>query len=364
MRKSLIILAMCLGGLGAFAQDDDVYFVPSSEDNTQSSDTYTAPGRSSYAPIPSDDAEASSQENWADGRGNCGRDVDEYNRRGKNYKGNVLADTLTGQDLYNQGYDDGYEDGSCTARIVRFWSPRAGVYVSSPYYLDFYDLCYYDPWYYGYGWPYAYAWSGWWGWGSWYGWRPWHSSWYWGWGGWGDPWWGGPGYAWGGHGWRPEHWIPSNAERGPVGGWIAYGGRRGSGPATASNARSGISGRSSSTLGLAGRRGFGTRGSLGGSSNARTSRSFGNSSRSFGSSSRSGKSFTPSRSTSDRSQSSSRSSRSFSNERSSRSYSQPSRSSSSYSSGGYGGGSGRSFVGGGGRSGGGGGGGRSFGGRR
>ena len=180
MKKSLLLLALCLGSLSTYAQDDDVYFVPSSKDKVQSNDTYTAPGRSSYSPISGNEDNSTFQSsNWANGRGNGKWNVDDYNRRGRNYKSNV-SDTLDNQQTYNQGYEDGYEDGSCTARIVRFCSPRAGIYVSSPYYLDYYDLCY-DPFYYGYGSPWSISWSGWWGWGSWYGWRPYYSSWY-GWG--------------------------------------------------------------------------------------------------------------------------------------------------------------------------------------
>ena len=168
MKKSLLLLALCLGSLSTYAQDDDVYFVPSSKDKVQSNDTYTAPGRSSYSPISGNEDNSTFQSsNWANGRGNGKWNVDDYNRRGRNYKSNV-SDTLDNQQTYNQGYEDGYEDGSCTARIVRFCSPRAGIYVSSPYYLDYYDLCY-DPFYYGYGSPWSISWSGWWGWGSWYG---------------------------------------------------------------------------------------------------------------------------------------------------------------------------------------------------
>ena len=152
MKKSLLLLALCLGSLSTYAQDDDVYFVPSSKDKVQSNDTYTAPGRSSYSPISGNEDNSTFQSsNWANGRGNGKWNVDDYNRRGRNYKSNV-SDTLDNQQTYNQGYEDGYEDGSCTARIVRFCSPRAGIYVSSPYYLDYYDLCY-DPFYYGYGSP-------------------------------------------------------------------------------------------------------------------------------------------------------------------------------------------------------------------
>ena len=265
MKKSLFLLAMCLSSLFTYAQDDDVYFVPSSKDRTESNDTYTTPsGRSSYTPITGEDATFESS-NWAVGRGNGGRDVDAYNRRGKNYKG-FAADSLGMKDIYDQAYEDGYEDGSCTARIVRFYSPRAGVYVSSPYYFDYYDLCY-DPFFYGYGSAWSIGWSGWYGWGSWYGWRPYYNS-YWGWhspwyGSWYDPW-----YGWGGShwAWHPVRPLPANAERGIVGGWVSRGGSRGvNGVGYANN----TSGRGSSSLSG---RGFGN-----GSTNANTSR------RSFGS---------------------------------------------------------------------------------
>ena len=212
MKKSLLLLAMGLMSIGTYAQDDDVYFVPSSKSKIESNDTYTAPGRSSYTPIADNQNDANFESSdWANGRGNGKWDVDEYNRRGRNYKHNV-TDTISSQQSYDQGYADGYEDGSCTARIVRFWSPRAGIYVSSPYYLDYYDLCY-DPFFYGYASPWTFGWSSWWGWGSWYGWRPYYSSWYgWGWGGWYDPWydpWYNHGWGWHNHygwtAWRPSH---------------------------------------------------------------------------------------------------------------------------------------------------------------
>ena len=203
MKKSLLVLLMCLCTGGAYAQDDDVYFVPSSKDKTPSTVTGNN-SRSSYEPVVNSDELSS--DNWAEGRKNDHWDVDSYNRRGKNYRYN--SDTLSASADYDEGYADGYEDGSYTARLVRFWSPRPGVYVSSPYYLDYYDL-WYDPWFYGYGysWGWSFSWSGWWGWGSWYGWRPYYSWWGWGWGHWHDPWWGGPAYAWG-HG----HWRSSGLD--------------------------------------------------------------------------------------------------------------------------------------------------------
>lgn len=348
MKKSLMMLALGLCSLVSYAQDDDVYFVPSSKQNKTAVSAATK-NRSSYEGRTSQDQSFDlnyAQSDWANGRGNGGRDVDEYNRRGKNYKGEVLEDTLSSRDYYDQGYDDGYEDGSYTARIVRFWSPRPGVYVSSPYYMDYYDLCY-DPWYYGYGSPWSWSWSGWYGWGSWYGWRPyyagWSWGWSWGWGGWYDPWWGGPYYAWGG-GWRPGHWAPAGSRRGPVGGW-RLDPNAGSNRSYASDGRSYVGRRTpafGTTSGSSLRRGFDN------GNNGRTSnRSF------FNRSSRT-TTTTPSRSFGNTNNTPSRS---FDNSRStsapSRSFSQPSR---SFDSGNRG-------FGGGGRSSGGGGG-RSFGGRR
>lgn len=349
MKKSLLLIAVCLGlgSFGAYAQDDDVYFVPSSKAETEEKETYTAP-RSSYTTI--DEDERFGESNWAEGRTGGNRDVDDYNRRGRNYKGGD-ADSVQDRQSYDEGYDDGYEDGSFTSRLVRFWSPRAGVYVSSPYYMDYYDLCYYDPWYYGYGSPWSWGWSGWYGWGSWYGWRPYYSSlyWGWGWGGWYDPWWGGGWHH--GHGWYPSHWYPSNAQRGPLGGYIAYGGRRGSGATGTAGNRTHYSGRPSSSFGYTGR-GNGGRGTFG-TSGSRPSRNFGNStrpSRNYGTNgfgNRSDKSGT------------SRPSRSFGNSEPSRSsnrssFSSPSRSSGSFNRGSFGGGGRSGGFGGGGSRGGGG----------
>lgn len=70
MKKSLLLTTLCLSTLGVYAQDDDVYFVPSSKDKIESKDTYNAdPGRSTYTPIVTNNDEAFSQSNWANGRG-------------------------------------------------------------------------------------------------------------------------------------------------------------------------------------------------------------------------------------------------------------------------------------------------------
>lgn len=344
MKKSLLLLLMCLNVCGTYAQDDDVYFVPSSKQKTAKT-AQSVTGRSTYTPIQSD------EDNWAEGRGNGGRDVDAYNRRGRNYRGEC-SDTLADKSCYDQGYEDGFEDGTYTSRIVRFWSPRPGVYVSSPYYMDYYDLCY-DPWYYGYGAAWSWGWSGWWGWGSWYGWRPYYSSW-WGWGpswAWYDPWWGYPGW----HGHYPHHWYPSNAERGPRGGYLAYGGRRGTHGSAAFGGRGG-SMRPSGSLGMSGRYTGSTANrpsrSYGSGRVSGTPSSSGNSLRNNGTSTRPSRSFGNYRESGNTSNSYRGSESNRSSQRSS-SFSQPSRSSF---------GSGSGFSGGGSR--GGGGSGRSFGGRR
>lgn len=338
--------------LGTYAQDDDVYFVPSSKNKTTKTDTYVAPGQSSYTPIAPDNS-TFEQSNWAQGRSNGKWDVDAYNRRGKNYQG-AMADSMGVKKSYDQGYDDGYEDGSCTARIVRFWSPRVGVYVSSPYYLDFYDYAY-DPFYYGYGSAWSIGWSGWYGWGSWYGWRPYYSSWYgYGWHGWYDPWYN---YGWGwshspSWAWQPARPLPRNVERGPVGGWTARGGARGVGGfvSTNNNGRNSLGMTPSSTgRGFASGRGF----SNSTNSNRGNSGSFNMGTRRNGNAGNNRRPFNNVRSfreTPSNSTPSNNSNRTFSQP------SQPSRS--SFGSGGGFSGSSRGGFGGGGRSGG-----RGFGGR-
>ncbi len=350
MKKSLLLLALGLSSIGTYAQDDDVYFVPSAKDKVESRDTYTS-GHSSYTPIETDNS-AYESSTWADNRGNGKWDVDAYNRRGPKYKGQCYTDTTaqttksSSRQSYDEGYDDGYDDGYFTSRLVRFWSPRIGVCVSSPYYWDYYDYCY-DPFYYGYGSPWSWGWSGWYGWGSWYGWRPYYSSWY-GWGGWYDPWWGG---SWAWH--RPhfDGWHFQPNPRGFNGGYFAGNYNRGGAARSFSTVRPnyGSANRPSRNFG-----GFDTRNSSasrsGFQNGTRPSRQLGNSqtpSRQFGTdrSNRSMQQSQPSRSFSQPSQSTP-----------SRSFGTPSRSG-GFSGGGNMGGGGRSF-------GGGGGGGRSFGGRR
>jgi len=212
-------MAICLFSVAGYAQDDDVYFVPShNADKQQERETGT-----SHSAYTSHTGYTSS--NWAEGRGNGQWDVDEYNRRGSHR--DSLATASSGSSSVSDtapaySYEDA--DATYTVRLIRFHSPRVGVYVSSPYY----DSFFYDPFWTDF-WPYNY-----WAWNSWYGWA--HVGW-WPWGyGWYDPWYG-PHWAWnhwwGWHhgpawgGWYPPHHYPGtslagNVRRGPTGGYVAY----------------------------------------------------------------------------------------------------------------------------------------------
>lgn len=198
----LLIISAFVTGVCSYAQDDDLYFVPSKSDKAEAEPD--KPGRATYTPL----AETESS-NWAENREDY-RDVDDYNRRGHR------ADTTL---RYNDE-DESEDYGTYTTRIVRFHSPRIGVYVSSPYYIDVYDY-WYDPWYYSTWYDPWYA--------PWYGWG-WHSAYYWHSWGWG---WHYPHYGWGWHyphyGWGWAHHAPSNARYGHNGGWVSYSSRPASG---------------------------------------------------------------------------------------------------------------------------------------
>ena len=168
MKRKLLLIALLCTSLGAVQAQDDVYFVPSEETEKAAEEPAF---ESTYSNV-----FATGTDNWAEGRGNNGWDVDRYNRRGA-WADTAATDTTA---LYDGDEADEADDagGSCTARLVRFHAPTVGVVVSSPYYYDYFDvLCWYDPWFYDtyFGW-------GWYGWG----WRPYAwGAW---WGGWYDPW--------------------------------------------------------------------------------------------------------------------------------------------------------------------------------
>lgn len=198
---ALLVLAVATSAC-AYAQDDDVYFVPSK--SVKEAEASTKALSSDYEVLP---VEKRSADSWATNRRNDGWDVDAYNRRQQ------PADTVAAEAAAEDVED---ADGVYTTRLVRFHSPRVGVYVSSPYYTVLTDYYWYDPWlspwdynYYYYG-----AWYGW-GWSPFYYGGPyWHYAWH-------GPWWGyGWHHSWGGH-WHG----PSLAYR-PGGDRYLNGGRR------------------------------------------------------------------------------------------------------------------------------------------
>ena len=206
----LIITAVFTFVQTGFAQDDDIYFVPSKSNKQKAK---VEKSESSYDLIESDDF---SYDNWAEYRTNGSRDVDEYNRRKPSQKQDKVS---------QEEYDiDESANGTYTERIVRFHSPRVGIYVSSPFYVDYFDL-WYDPWFYDPWFGYTYV--------GWHGWGPspfyWHYSWYWN--SWYDPW--GPCYGWYNPHYYPGYYphyrpIPNGATRGPHGGYVYYGNRNNS----------------------------------------------------------------------------------------------------------------------------------------
>lgn len=176
------LVLMCIFALTASAQDD-VYYVPSKTvRQIQTADGEIVVPRAKKA--------------------NCyieARDVDDYNRRGSKTTvsySDVDADSIDSE--VNCSFDD-TEDGGycCTKKVMRFYGPRPGFVVSSPFYWeicygDAWDVFYdpwawgcpsfawwsyaYDPWYY-HRWYFRTCWDFTWGWHN----RWWHHS-YWGWG--------------------------------------------------------------------------------------------------------------------------------------------------------------------------------------
>ena len=174
MKTTRIYMLALAGTLacGAGYAQDDVYFVPSRKAATTATTQQPTTMRSSYENIATDGS--MDYDNWYEGRTDL-RDVDAYNRRTVPTDYDTIDDSYVPDEYY---MNDEPVDGLYTSRIVRFHSPR-GVIVASPYYWDYYDTYYYDPW---------------WGWrSSWY--SPWYSGWY---GGWYSPWYS---WSWYGHGW-------------------------------------------------------------------------------------------------------------------------------------------------------------------
>ena len=134
---AILILATCFASW-SFAQDDDVYFVPTkarkAAEAKKLQERQQRRLQSDYEYIQNQGYGADAfrdNDNWASGRVGQ-RNVDEYNRR------QATPDTSYVPDA---GYD---EEGVYTSRLIRFHSPRVGVVVSSPYYGFWVDC--YDPW--------------------------------------------------------------------------------------------------------------------------------------------------------------------------------------------------------------------------
>lgn len=213
MKTKLLLTALFAAmSLGGYAQDDDMYFVPTKK---QKQAEREAAQRETPKVLHEECDETVAGE----------RDVDEYNRRGKAKDDVVLTDSAgvqwtlivdengetmwvpveeTDADTAVAAADTTYDfvdedDYVYTRRLKRYHDYYSPVYCVTVYDPWYYDSWYYDPWYY----------TGWYGYG-------WHAHAHWGWG-WSYGWGWGPGWGWGG--WYPVY--PSY----PSYGW---GGRRGS----------------------------------------------------------------------------------------------------------------------------------------
>lgn len=224
MKGKLYIASLFLSlPLMAWAQSD-VYYIPSKKVKTVVTTT-NRPSVSSDSrqyDYDTQEVKAYNSQNYIENR-----DVDEYNRRSRNTE--TYADNNSQTDTRSQSYDEREMDNyNYSKRIVRFYSPRPGIMISSPYYWDicysdvwdvYYDTwafalpsyvywsCAYDPWIYN-RWWYRSCWDYTWGWydpfwgHSYWG---WHRPLYWGWhrpcyGGWAHS-----GHHFNPHWYRPIH---------------------------------------------------------------------------------------------------------------------------------------------------------------
>ena len=180
--NKLIALLLLALPLTVWAQDD-MYFVPKKKAKTQQA-------AASQRSIPVEIVYADDEPLDISG---STRDVDEYNRRTPvtttgeaqlvqqpdgTFAFQVSADDsarMTADQLYTQGYRDGYMDGedySLTRRMNRF--NYVSLYASPWYWSIRYDPFYWDDWYWGYSWSRPY-----WGYSyyGYYGYRPYHYGW-------------------------------------------------------------------------------------------------------------------------------------------------------------------------------------------
>ena len=344
MKKSVFLIsALLFLSVGAYAQDDDMYFTPSKTSKVNKTDKQPLKIQDgSY----DEDDDAVYDADYSNGKKYSDAEIDAYNRRGYNVSKDTLfigdgdKEANYNADRYADEY--GSNDYYYSGRLARFHEPAVNIYFGYgvPYWgwsYGYYDWAWgYDPywsWNYGWGWnwyPRYYGWYGGWGWSY-----PWHYHYGWNDWGWHRP--SGGGRPWRNNSWNGGRYIAGQTDYhrvGSAGGTIWGGGR---------NYRSAIERNGTTTSYSANSRGFGT------NRTNNTGRVNGNvTTRSFGSTRSYNSNNTSTRSVGGNVSTSSSSSRSFGSGSSS-----PSVSTRSFG----GGGGGRSF-------GGGGGGGRSFGGGR
>ncbi|MBQ9286299.1 MAG: hypothetical protein IJ209_08475 [Bacteroidaceae bacterium] len=224
-KKLLAAMALLFVPLATIVAQDDVYFVNKRAKQAKAEAEAKARAEQEarkYVPVQIVYADEDEPVNVSGSK----RDVDEYNRRGRSVSqgryvespdgtftyqlpGNdtlyIMEDSMAvttrslANDVYAQGYNEGYQDGedyAYTRRLNRFG--YGGAYAS-PWYYSYYDPFFYDDWYWGYD-PYWYGgYYGWhrpyWGYGGYYGWRGYYGYydpyWYGGYYGWGYPYYGG-----------------------------------------------------------------------------------------------------------------------------------------------------------------------------
>lgn len=214
MKKLFTLIIGASIAITSVAQEDDVYFVPTKK-TKETQKTQDAPSYI-YDSNQSIEQNTFDYDNWAEGQYFSDEEIDKYNRMNVSEE-SAVYDSVQ---LSEEKYANESADGTYTSRLVRFHSPRLGVYVSSPYYVDYYDLWYtpwyydpfyYSPYWYGYGW-YRYPWYGY------------HSCWDWCYG-WGPIWGCGyyPNYWWGHHHHHHHHHykpLYASGKIGPRGGWV------------------------------------------------------------------------------------------------------------------------------------------------
>ena len=184
--KKLMMYLLLFGALPlqTMAQDDDMYFVPTKENQAKEAKSYGMPSATYYS--------------------GSSRSVDEYNRRVYSSvspidsAGNDIIDFSPVRGVYpDSTYQEETQDYAITRRMTRFddYTPsqaywdgyRDGRWASPWYYSSWYGWYDYDPWYWDSPWYYRgyYGWYSPWHYGYY---RPWHYGYY-------RPYWYGGGYV-------------------------------------------------------------------------------------------------------------------------------------------------------------------------